>query len=101
MDFLQELIDYGMCNMIDDRLSEFLENDKKYDQLEWKVDELEKKYMKLGLKNEEKELVDEYITSIENLKGYMYEQTYFLGIRDTIALLSRLELIKKGDIASN
>lgn len=101
MDFLQELIDYGMCNFIDDRLADFLENDEEYDQLERKVDELEKKYMQLGLDIEVKETVDEYVTSVEDLKGYMYEQTYFMGIRDTIALLSRLGLIKKGDIISN
>lgn len=98
MDFLQELIDYGMCNMIDDRLADFLENDEEYDQLERKVDELEKKYMHLGFEGDIKETVDEYVNSIEDLKGYMYEQSYFLGIRDTIALLSRLGLIKKGDI---
>ncbi len=98
MDFLQELIDYGMCNMIDDRLADFLADDKEYDELERKVDELEKKYMHLGLSEDVKEAVDEYVTGIEDLKSYMYEQSYFLGIRDTIALLARLGLIKKGDI---
>lgn len=99
MDFLQELIDAGFCNMIDDRLADFLKDDKEYDRLERELDELEKKYMHLGLSEDVKETVDEYVNSIEEMKSYMYEQSYFLGIRDTIALLSRLGLIKKEDIS--
>jgi len=99
MDFLQELIDDGMCNMIDDRLSKFLSDDEEYDRLERELDELEKKYMKLGLDDNKKEVIDEYITGIEELKSYMYERTYFLGIKDTLALLSRFKLIKNNDIS--
>lgn len=99
MDFLQELIDYGMCNMIDDRLADFLENDKEYDRLEKELDEFEKKYMHLDIDKEMREFFDGFITANEVLKDYMYERTYFMGIRDSIALLSRLGLIKKEDIS--
>lgn len=93
VDIIQELIDDGMCNVIDSRLSVFLDGDMEYDRLEKEVDELEQKYSKLDINTDDRELIDEYIQANELLKDYMYERTYFAGVKDTIALLSKMGLI--------
>ena len=89
------LIENGLDILMENSIKELLENDEVYKKDLEDEEELEVKYMHLKLSKEDKRIIDDYISCIQSSLDHYSEVSYLAGVKDTITLLSSLNLIKK------
>lgn len=89
------LIENGLDMLMENSIKELLRTDEIYNKDVEDEDELEKKYMHLKISKEDKRLIDDYIACIESTADHYSQVAYVAGIKDTITLLSSLNLIGK------
>lgn len=89
------LIENGLGQMMDNSISELLQNDEIYSKDSKDLEELEKKYSKLDLADKDRMLINDYIACIESTADHYTEVAYMAGVKDSIKLLIGLGLISK------
>lgn len=89
------LIENGLDMLMENSIRELLETDEIYQKDIADENELEIKYMHLNLAKEDKRIIDDYISCIQSTLDHYSEVAYMAGVKDTITLLSSLDLIGK------
>lgn len=94
-ELMKKIMDESIGGMIDKRTNALLLDDTEYQKDCRDLDELESKYMKLGLPKPLKMIVDDYIACLDSVNCRANELYYMAGIRDTILFFNRAGLIKE------
>lgn len=94
-DLMKKIVDTGIGSMIDKRTDPLLREDEEYQKDCKSLDELEERYMKLGLSKDSKMIIDDYIACLDSSNCRANEIYYMAGIRDAILFFNRTGLIKE------
>lgn len=94
-DLMKKIVDTGIGSMIDKRTDPLLCEDEEYQNDCKSLDELEERYMKLGLSKDSKMIIDDYIACLDSSNCRANEIYYIAGIRDAILFFNRTGLIKE------
>lgn len=94
-DLMKKIVDTGIGSMIDKRTDPLLREDEEYQKDSKSLNELEERYMKLGLSKDSKMVIDDYIACLDSSNCRANEIYYMAGIRDAILFLKKTGLIKE------
>lgn len=81
---------------VNEGLSNVLQQDNKYMQIQKKLDDLTEEFDALGLSKEQRFLVDKLISSYNENGAYYGMMCYQFGFKDCAALLVEIGMIKDG-----
>lgn len=91
---LDKIIKMGMGQYMDNSRQELIIKDEtfqQYNQDEW---ELEEQYKRLELSEEQRELINAYISSVKIADNRYSDISYMAGIKDTVRIFLYLGLLK-------
>ena len=79
---------------VDERMEDFLRQDEKYMELEKRVWDYTQQCDRIGLTADQKQVIDELISSHVEMSGAYGRKIYQQGFRDCAVFLGRMNLIR-------
>lgn len=93
-DVIGKVLEAGMGGVIDKLRDPMLLQDEDYKKLSNDQADKEEAYMALALSEKQKEVVDDYMMSIQRTMIRATDVSYVAGVRDAIAFLLQTGLLK-------
>lgn len=95
--FIQEMIDKGMGQLMDQSRDELMASDEVYREDGRREEEAERRVLGLGLTEEQRAALDSYLDCMRICNHRYADIAYMAGIKDTVRLLASLNLLKGAD----
>ena len=96
--FIEELIEKGMGQLMDQSRDELMDLDKIHKEDSRREEEAEQQVRSLGLTEEQESVIDHYLDCMKTCNHRYADVSYMAGIRDTVRLLVSLNLLKEADM---
>lgn len=91
---INKLIDMGMGQLMDKSRDELIASDETYQSDTDAEGDLEQRYMKLDLTENQRMIINDYIACIKTANGRCCDVSYMAGIKDTVTMFTYLGLLK-------
>lgn len=92
--FINDLLDMGMGQYMDTSRQELIKTDELYRKYLMDEGKFERQCMNLGLPDEQKSLINDYIDSIKTCDNRYSDISYMAGIKDAVRMFCCLGLLK-------
>lgn len=93
-DYINELLETHLGNIIDKSRCEIIRADNTFMQDEKDLSELEQRYTSLNLSKSDRLVINDYIACMQTVEHRNGDLSYLAGVRDTVKLLHSLGVIK-------
>ena len=97
-DVINRLLEFGMGGVIDKSRDSLLFQDKKYEEYSKELVEAEKYYKELTITEQQRKVIDDYITCTNAMMCRVNDISYFAGVRDALAFLNQTGLKENAKI---
>lgn len=92
--FISKILNMGFGDLMDQSRRELTLKDETYKKDAADLSELELRYIKMEIPRKSRMIINDYIACMQTSDNRYADLSYMAGIKDTILLLSHLDLIK-------